>query len=119
MTGVDLPETAALPWMEIQAPKGLDKVPSVTDLGAGEKEVLGLGMQFTGSIVILDDRLGRRYADTLKLSTTSTLGILLRARLEGRTLQIGPVLTELDRLRFRLSRRTRAAVLKQAGEDPG
>ena len=39
---VDLPDVRALPWMKIQAPKGLEKVPTATDLGAGEKEVLAL-----------------------------------------------------------------------------
>jgi uncharacterized protein len=44
--GIDLPDIHALPWMKIQAPKGLEKVPTATDLGAGEKEVLALGCRF-------------------------------------------------------------------------
>ena len=43
--GVDLPDVRALPWLKIQAPEGMDKVPTVADLGAGEKEVLALGLQ--------------------------------------------------------------------------
>jgi predicted nucleic acid-binding protein len=56
--GIDLPDVHALPWMKIQAPKGLEKVPTATDLGAGEKEVLALGLQIPGSVMILDERLG-------------------------------------------------------------
>jgi predicted nucleic acid-binding protein len=114
--GVDLPDVRALPWMEIQAPKGLEKVPTVTDLGAGEKEVLALGMQVPGSVVILDERLGRSYASALKLSFTGTLGILLRAKVEGRIPRIEPVIEHLNRLGFRLTAETHAAVLKKAGE---
>ena len=43
--GVDLPDVRALPWMNIQAPESLEKVPAAADLGSGEKEVLALGMQ--------------------------------------------------------------------------
>jgi uncharacterized protein len=116
--GIDLPEIRALPWVKIQAPEGLDKAPTAVDLGAGEKEVLALGMQVPGAVVIVDERLGRLYAEALKLSFTGTLGILLRAKVEGRIPRIAPVLEHLDRLGFRLSARTRTAVLKQAGEGP-
>ena len=114
--GLDLPDVRALPWLTIQAPEGLDKVLAAADLGAGEKEVLALGTQVPGVVLILDERLGRLHAEALKLTFTGTMGILLRAKLEGRIPRIGSLVEHLDRLGFRLSARTRAAVLKQAGE---
>ena len=69
--GVDLPVVRALPWLAIQAPEGLDKVPTVADLGAGEKEVLALGIQIPGAVVILDERLARLHAQALKLTFTA------------------------------------------------
>ena len=114
--GVDLPDVRALPWLTIQAPEGLDKVLAAADLGAGEKEVLALGTQVPGAVLILDERLGRLHAEALKLIFTGTMGILLRAKVEGRIPRIGSLVEHLDRLGFRLSARTRAAVLKQAGE---
>ena len=114
--GIDLPEVRALTWVKIQAPEGLDKVPTAADLGAGEKEVLALGMQVPGAVVIVDERLGRLYAEALKLTFTGTLGILLRAKVEGLIPRIEPLLEHLGRLGFRLSARTHVAVLKQAGE---
>ena len=114
--GVDLPDVSALPWLEIQAPEGLDQAPMAADLGAGEKEVLALGMQVPGTVVILDERLGRLYAEALKLKFTGTLGILLRAKVEGRISRIEPLVEHLGRLGFRLSTKTHAAVLRQAGE---
>lgn len=114
--GIDLPEIGMLPWMKIQAPEGLGKVPSATDLGAGEKEVLALGLQVPNSVVILDERLARLHAEALKLTFTGTLGILLRAKVEGRIARLEPVLAFLDSLGFRLSAKTQAAVLKLAGE---
>jgi predicted nucleic acid-binding protein len=114
--GIDLPAVRELPWLAIQAPEGLDRVPTASDLGAGEKEVLALGIQIPGAVVILDERLGRLHAQALNLTFTGTLGILLRAKVEGRLSQIEPVLAHLDRLGFRLSAKTRATVLKLAGE---
>ena len=114
--GIDLPDVRALPWLKIQAPEGLDKVPTAADLGAGEREVLALGMQIPGAVVILDERLGRLHAEALKLTFTGTLGIVLRAKVEGRIPRIEPLLAQLDHLGFRLSAKTHAAVLRQAGE---
>jgi predicted nucleic acid-binding protein len=114
--GIDLPDIPALPWMKIQAPEGLDKVPTVADLGAGEKEVLALGLQVPGAVVILDERLGRLHAEALKLTFTGTLGVLLRAKTESRIPRIEPLLAHLDHLGFRLSAKTHAVVLRQAGE---
>jgi predicted nucleic acid-binding protein len=56
------------------------------------------------------------HAEALRLTFTGTIGILLRAKVEGRIARIEHVLEHLDLLGFRLSARTRAAVLKQAGE---
>jgi len=44
------------------------------------------------------------------------LGVLLRAKAEGRITRLEPVLADLDRLGFRLSAQTRAGALKLAGE---
>jgi hypothetical protein len=74
----------------------LDKVPTAADLGAGEKEVLALGMQVPGAVVILDELLGRLHAEALEVTFTGTLGILLRAKMEGRIPRIEPLLEDLD-----------------------
>ena len=114
--GLDLPDVGELPWIQIQAPEGLDKVPTAADLGAGEKEVLALGLQVPNAVLILDDRIARLQAEILKLPFTGTLGILLHAKAESRIPRLEPVLEDLDHLGFRLSAQTRAAVLKLARE---
>jgi len=114
--GIDLPHLERLPWISVESPEGLDKVPTAAELGAGEKEVLALAIQRPGSLVVLDDRLARSHAEALRLPVTGTLGILLRAKSEGLLPRIAPVLDKLDRLGFRLSSKTRIAVLKLASE---
>jgi uncharacterized protein len=88
----------------------------VTDLGAGEREVLALGVESADSIVILDDALARRYARLLHLTVTGTLGVLLKAEETGHLPAVAPVLDRLEHLRFRLDPETRQAVLELAGE---
>ena len=81
-----------------------------------KKKRLALSIQRPGSLVILDDRLARSHAEALRLPVTGTLGILLRAKSEGLLPRVAPVLDKLNRLGFRLSSRTAAAVLKLANE---
>lgn len=114
--GVDLPDVRALPWLTVQAPEGLGRVPTAADLGAGEKQVLALGTQVPGAVVILDERLARLHAEAMKLTFTGTLGILLRAKVEGRIPRIEPLLEHLSYSGFSLSAKTHVAVLRQAGE---
>jgi predicted nucleic acid-binding protein len=114
--GIDLPDVRTLPWLKIQVAEQLDKVPAAPGLGAGEKEVLALGLQVPDALLILDERLGRLHAQALKLTFTGTLGILLRAKVEGQIPRIEPLLAHLGSLGFRLSAATKAAVLGQAGE---
>ena len=70
--GVDLPDLRCLPWMEIRAPEKLHQNPATLDLGAGEREVLALGVEIPGSILILDERLARFHADAMALNFTGT-----------------------------------------------
>ena len=102
--------------MKIRVPEFFDKAPSAPDLGRGEKEVLALGMEIPGAVVILDDRRARLYAELLKLTFTGTLGILLRAKTEGRIPRLEPILKHLDKLGSRLSAKPHASVLRLGGE---
>ena len=85
-------------------------------LGRGEREVLLLALQTPDSLALLDDAMARRQARVLGINFTGTLGVLLRAKQAGLLSEIAPVVEELDRLEFRLDTKTRAAVLKLAGE---
>jgi predicted nucleic acid-binding protein len=52
----------------------------------------------------------------LSIQLTGTLGLLLDAKRIGLVPAVAPLLDRLQELRFRLSSRTRAAVLKLAQE---
>jgi hypothetical protein len=114
--GCDVPVVRDLPWVITRQPVSTPALPLAADLGRGEAAVLALALESRDAVVILDDALGRRAAELLGIRLTGTLGLLLDARKRGLIQKISPVLDELDRLRFRVSPGTRAAVLKLAGE---
>jgi predicted nucleic acid-binding protein len=114
--GVALPNINSLNWVSIQQARSQQILPLVTELGAGEREVLALGVEITDSLLVLDDALGRSYANLLGLQLTGTLGIILKGKQQGYLSEVAPILDKLNALQFRLSSSTRDAVLKLAGE---
>jgi hypothetical protein len=114
--GVALPDPTSLSWIIIRPVREAALVPSVPDLGAGEREVLTLALEIPDSIALLDDATARRYARQLNIVFTGTLGVILRAKQSGYIEAVAPVLEQLDTLRFRLDAATRAAVLRLAEE---
>ena len=81
--GVRLPELAKLPWVTVRPVRDRKLLPLVTSLGNGEKEVLALGLETSGHLLVLDDRNARRYAAAAGLKITGTLGILVLAKEHG------------------------------------
>ena len=114
--GVTLPDPTTLKWTDIRRPVSEKALPLITDLGPGESEVLMLGLELPDVVLVLDDRLARRIAESLKLPITGTLGVLIDAKRAGLIAEVRPLLNQLQRLRFRLAPHTRRAVLEFVGE---
>lgn len=111
-----VPDTFSLAWITVRQVQASTLVPSLPNLGLGEREALTLAVTTPDSLVILDDALARGYARQLNVTFTGTLGVLLKAKQLGHIDAIAPVLDQLDALRFRLDKATRAAVLRLANE---
>ncbi len=77
-----------------------------------------LALELRQAVVVPDDALARRVAETLELRLAGTLGLLLDAKRAGLIPAVDPLLDQLQALRFRLALHTRTAVLKLAGEGP-
>jgi predicted nucleic acid-binding protein len=86
-------------------------------LGAGETAVLALALE-QGATAILDDREARTAARALGCRFMGTLGIVLRARREGRIPSAGSVIADLKRAGLRLDDSLVRTALKQfVGEE--
>lgn len=88
------------------------------DLDAGEAEAIVLALEMQAGRVLLDEREGRRIAKSLGLKVTGVLGILLRARREGK---LSSLRQTMDTLRqeagFRIEPALYADVLREGGEN--
>ena len=114
--GVLVPDVRALDWIAICAPASAAVLSLVTDLGPGETQVIALALENRDAVVVLDDAVARRVAETLGVRLTGTLGLLLDAKRARLIPAVTPLLDQLESLRFRLAAQTRAAVRALAGE---
>jgi hypothetical protein len=105
-------------WLIVQSPRDLAKVSALPlNLQPGETEALALALEISGSLLLVDDAQGRKAAAALGIAYTGTLGVLLRAKAEGKIAALKPVLGLLaTRTTFWLSPTVESAALKQAGE---
>lgn len=104
--GYSVPVIRELDWVAVRPIDQSSLLRLVTDLGRGEREVLALALEMPGCLVVLDDGQARRHAQVLGLNLTGTLGILIRAKREGKLPALDPVLDQLERLRFHFDQAT-------------
>ena len=84
-----------LHWIKITDLKNPDSKEFFTDLDDGEAEVLILAKEQNADLVIMDEILGRRFANQLGLNLTGTIGVLLKAKENGLIESVSDLLTEL------------------------
>ena len=121
LAGGELPGAAELTeairqgWIEVEHTRADAGV--LADLDAGESSTLTLAAAHSGpSLILMDEPLGRSYANTHGLAVTGVAGILLAAKKAGLVTHVGPFLERLEARDFRLSDQIVRAVLEQAGE---
>ena len=85
-------------------------------LHSGEVEVMILAQEQDADLVILDDDAAKKTAKYLGLTTTGTLGILIKAKKEGKITAISPILEDLVNTGFFISDKVKTYVLEIAGE---
>jgi uncharacterized protein len=114
--GVPVPDVQALGWIDEQALTDRRLLPAVIDLGPGEAEAIALALSAPHSLLILDDRLGRRIARLAGVTYTGTLGVLVRAKQAGFLSRVAPVIKQLRNTTMHLTPELVEMVLKEAGE---
>jgi predicted nucleic acid-binding protein len=114
--GLDVPEISAIDWIHIRAPMGGNILPAIVDLGRGEAEVIALGLELEGSLLVLDDQLARKIAKINQLYYTGTVGLLIRAKQRGFLHSVRPVLEQLQKTTMWISEELVQLVLEEANE---
>ena len=110
--GEPLPE-----WVEILSVKSKDTQRLLEmQIDKGESSAIALALEISDSLLILDDIKARKVATQLGLSITGTLGIIIKAKLEGIIPSVIPILNKIKQTDFRLSNEVESQVLKAAME---
>ena len=82
----------------------------------GESSAIALALEIENSTLILDDFKARRVANNLGLSYTGTIGIIIKAKLNGIIPSIKPLIEKIKETNFRITSDIELQALKEAGE---
>ena len=82
----------------------------------GESSAIALALEMSNATLILDDNKARKIANQLGLHVTGTIGIIVRAKLNGIIPSIRPLLEKIRQTNFRLSVEIETLALKAAQE---
>ncbi|NUO82132.1 DUF3368 domain-containing protein [candidate division KSB1 bacterium] len=85
-------------------------------LDRGEASVIQLALDQNIDTVCIDETVGRRFARLSNLSVTGSMGILLRAKREGRPISIRAAIQKMKEQGIWISDRVVAFALREAGE---
>ncbi len=114
--GISTPNLDEIEWIHVRPVPDRSLLPAIVDLGPGEAEAIALALSTPGSLLILDDSLGRRIARLSRIMCTGTLGVLVKAKQAGILSQVTPVIEALRETTMYLSLDLIAVVLAEAGE---
>ncbi len=110
--GEPLPE-----WVEIAEVK--DKYRQTIlelQIDKGESSAIALALETPDSVVILDDYKARKIAERLGVTFTGTIGVIIKAKLNGVIPSVKPIIEKIKQTDFRLSAEIESQALKDADE---
>lgn len=103
-------------WIIVRSPtKAVIDLP--TSIDRGEASAIALAIEIPDSILILDDRAARKYAKGLGMNVTGTLGVIVKAKLDGIIPSIRPFVEAIRTTDFRFSATIEAEDYAMAGEE--
>ena len=82
----------------------------------GESSAIALALEMEYCTIIIDDFKARKVAQNLGLSVTGTIGVIVKAKLNGIIPSIKPLINKIRQTNFRLSAEIEALALEQAKE---
>lgn len=91
-------------WIEVKsATSNLPQYAEVNGLDIGEASSIALALEIPDSLLIIDEKKGRRVAEHLNIEIIGTVGILIKAKNAGFLKSPETLLSRLESVEFRLS----------------
>jgi predicted nucleic acid-binding protein len=110
--GESLPE-----WVEIVVVKDKYRQQLLEmQIDKGESSAIALALETPNSSIILDDYKARKIAEQLGIPFTGTIGVIIKAKLEGLIFSIKPLLVKIKQTNFRISDDIEFQALREAKE---
>lgn len=89
----------------------------VEALDKGESEAIALSMNYPGCLLLIDEKKGRRMAESYNISCIGLVGVLLLAKKKGLIKSVKPLLDELiENANFFVSAKVYQSALSAANE---
>ena len=85
-------------------------------LDKGEASAIALAIEIPDGTLILDDHKARRVAEHLGLAYTGTIGVIIKAKLNGHISSIKPIFNKIKETNFRISEDIELQAYKEARE---
>lgn len=105
-------------WMKIQTPKSKKLVQDLLkSLDPGEAEAIVLAIENTNSLLIIDEKKGRKIALSYQINIIGTLRVILLAKKSKLIEDIVPVMNSLRQVGFRISDRLENEILQISNEE--
>jgi hypothetical protein len=105
------------PWISVQTVQSEAQVHLLLPtLDRGEAEVIALALEREAGLVLIDELTGRKVAESLHLTVSGSVGILIRAKQMGEISAVKPLLDEMMQRGIRYSPRFVTAILQRIGE---
>lgn len=109
-------DLSKIDWINIVKIQDKKALKYFLDLDIGESEAIVLATEMVADLIIMDEKLGRCHAKHADLKVTGTIGILLKAKIQGIIKDLKPLLIELVEKEVWISDKLIEEILKEAGE---